>query len=380
MQLFPALLIGGPPHSGKTVLTYSLTQALRRLDIDHYVLRACPDGEGDWANEVDQKLVRTIRVKNDWTPAWVDAVALDIDRRHLPLLVDVGGNPQPWQEPIFSHCTHAVLLAATAEGLAQWRDYARRYGLTVLAEITTGMAGEPALWAEKPIFQARLVGLERQTVQHGPVFEALVNHLRPYVSYATDELRQLHFNTAPVDLPLDLDQLARTLDFVVEQHPVTWQPWQLPKLLDYLPNNTPLGVYGRGANWLYAAIACQTHPANFYQFDARLGWVRPPALHFGLPPLSVPLRVQQFHRPDYTEFAFSIEGGHLDYGDAGQIVIPPLPANRPLLLNGKLPHWLTTALAIAYSDAPLLAVYQPQAGNVVVSSRLSNFKPGDLWP
>ncbi len=50
MELFPAILVGGPPHSGKSVLTYSLTQALRRRGVDHYVLRAAPDGEGDWAN------------------------------------------------------------------------------------------------------------------------------------------------------------------------------------------------------------------------------------------------------------------------------------------------------------------------------------------
>jgi len=47
MNQFPALMIGGPPHSGKSVLAYSLTQALRARQIDHYLLRACPDGEGD---------------------------------------------------------------------------------------------------------------------------------------------------------------------------------------------------------------------------------------------------------------------------------------------------------------------------------------------
>ena len=51
MAHFNAILIGGPPHSGKSVLTYSLTQTLRQQGIDHYVLRACPDGEGDWSNE-----------------------------------------------------------------------------------------------------------------------------------------------------------------------------------------------------------------------------------------------------------------------------------------------------------------------------------------
>ena len=44
MELFPAVMIGGPPHSGKSVLAYSLTQALRARGVAHYVLRAYPDG------------------------------------------------------------------------------------------------------------------------------------------------------------------------------------------------------------------------------------------------------------------------------------------------------------------------------------------------
>ena len=58
MELFPAVMIGGPPHSGKSVLAYSLSQALRARQVAHYVLRAFPDGEGDWANEADQAMVR----------------------------------------------------------------------------------------------------------------------------------------------------------------------------------------------------------------------------------------------------------------------------------------------------------------------------------
>src|SRR6266849_6431229 len=93
----PAILIGGPPHAGKSVLTYSLTQALRKRNIDHYVIRACPDGEGDWSQEIDQDAVRVIRVKGTWMPSFVERVCRDLERRHFPLLVDMGGRPEAWQ-------------------------------------------------------------------------------------------------------------------------------------------------------------------------------------------------------------------------------------------------------------------------------------------
>ncbi|GCF10230.1 hypothetical protein KDI_37940 [Dictyobacter arantiisoli] len=38
MNPLPAILIGGPPHAGKSVLFYSLTHALRERNIPHHVI------------------------------------------------------------------------------------------------------------------------------------------------------------------------------------------------------------------------------------------------------------------------------------------------------------------------------------------------------
>lgn len=71
MTTLPAIAIGGPPHSGKSVLTYSLTQLLREQKIEHYVLRACPDGEGDWSNEAAPERVLAIRQKGQFTETFI---------------------------------------------------------------------------------------------------------------------------------------------------------------------------------------------------------------------------------------------------------------------------------------------------------------------
>lgn len=86
MNPFPAVMIGGPPHSGKSVLVYALSQA----QVAHYVLRACPDGEGDWSQETSQDQVRLLRQKGQFSDEFVERVRRDIERRHLPSLVDVG--------------------------------------------------------------------------------------------------------------------------------------------------------------------------------------------------------------------------------------------------------------------------------------------------
>src|SRR6266550_6319231 len=94
----PAILIGGPPNAGKSVLTYNLTQELRRREIPHYVFRANPDMEGDWflRDQDNQNNVRSINVSFEkyrhWTPEFREFVCHDLAlRRHLPLIVDLGG-------------------------------------------------------------------------------------------------------------------------------------------------------------------------------------------------------------------------------------------------------------------------------------------------
>jgi CRISPR-associated protein Csx3 len=387
MKLFPAVFIGGPPHSGKSVLTYSLTQALRRRGVEHYVLRACPDGEGDWANEADQALVRTIRVKGDFTPEFVDHMCRDLARRHLPLLVDVGGKPTEWQEPIFAHCTHAILLVKDEAARREWRGRAERHALPILAEITSQLAGHDVLSDAGLVLRGTMTGLERGRTATGPIFDALVERLAAIFAYDPAELRTIHRSLAPVETVVELDRLVRTFDVPVEGERALWEPHHLPQVLDYLPEGVPLGLYGRGPNWLYAALALHVAPAPLYQFDVRLGWITPPVLHLGTPDLHAPLQVRGYERPDHMRMEFTLPQAYVDYREAQELRVPLAPAGPStalrhgsgqgsgqasgLVLSGKLPLWLWTALALTYAkQVPWLAVYQPQWGDraVVISS------------
>src|SRR5258707_1980614 len=58
----PAILVGGPPNAGKSVLTYNLAQELRHREIPHYMFTANPDAECDWFFEGDIETVRQIQL------------------------------------------------------------------------------------------------------------------------------------------------------------------------------------------------------------------------------------------------------------------------------------------------------------------------------
>src|SRR5436305_14590468 len=82
----PAILMGGPPNAGKSVLTYNLTRELRRRGIPHYVFRASPEIEGDWFLQGDLETVRQIQLGvsdyRHWTDIFRGFVCGDLGHRH----------------------------------------------------------------------------------------------------------------------------------------------------------------------------------------------------------------------------------------------------------------------------------------------------------
>nr|HID14684.1 hypothetical protein [Anaerolineae bacterium] len=196
MELFPALIVGGPPDSGKSVLTYHLTQTLRKWGVDHYVLRANPDGEGDWRAEIDPDLVHTILFPRNWTLAFVENVCQDIARRRLPLVVDIGGRPQPWQETILDHCTHAILLTPNDDAHAHWLALLRRHNLLLVADLRSELHGANVVTTTQPLLTGVIAGLEWGQPLHSPTFDALVERVARLFAYDPDELRRTHLAAA----------------------------------------------------------------------------------------------------------------------------------------------------------------------------------------
>ena len=375
--IFPAVLIGGPPHSGKSVLVYSLTRALRAARVPHYVLRACPDGEGDWSNETDEAVVRTIRRKGPFNNAFVNSVAAYLQKRHLPLLVDVGGKPTPDQEALFGLCTHAILLigdrpddaGAYARDTAVWQEIANRQQLPIIAQIKSILQGENQLITAAPTVTGTIAGLERGTAVSGPAFDALVERLTRLFDYSEPELTSVHLAQAPVELTLDLPVLAKTLGALAGR----WSPQQIPALLDYLPEQTPLAIYGRAPNWIYSALALHALPAPVWLFDARLGWITPPDLpitedgNTAVSAVQTGWHASQRPGPGYTILEMATKSQYLNWENPGGLPLPEPQISAGLILSGKIPNWLLLAAARQFApDFDWLAVYQPQLGGAVV--------------
>lgn len=385
---FPAILIGGPPHSGKSVLIYSLTRALREAHISHYVLRACPDGEGDWAYQIPQDLVQTLRVKGAFTPQFTQQVISYLQKRQLPLLVDVGGKPTPEQEQIFAHCTHAILLIADRpddsdafeSDLQTWQTIMERNQVPILDIFRSDLQESEWLQTSQQASFQTLSALHRGKEIYGPVFEDVIDHLSslmlfPERSLAAIRKRQLSTSVHFIDLPLLAGKFGDR-----ERH---WQPEDLPLLLNQIPTDQAVAVYGRSANWVYAALALAAHPQPFMMFDAKLGWVTPPTLPRRAGNADEDdWKTQLIHQGDHLLLEMSTDSQYLDMDEPERIPLPPLPAGTGVILSGRIPHWLLVAVCQQLAPTQAwIAVYQPPLGAaVVVSSQNKAYHIGQCIP
>lgn len=388
VNLLPAILIGGPPNAGKSVLFYSLTKTLHERGVRHHAIRACPDGEGNWYQEIHQVLdpeaIRLLRynAKKGWNETFVNGICRDLKGRHLPLLVDMGGRPRDWQTCILQQCTHSLLLLRPEdkESTQFWHQLVESTSLLPLAQVYSQRSGLSTITDKVPVITGTIVGLERGSLASGPLFETLVERIANlFSSYSLEELERAKLDLAPVELVVNLDPLLRRLDPQAKE----WRPDLLPQLVDELPLNTPLAVYGRGPGWLYGTLAAHVNQQVFYQFDPRIGWVAPPTLRVSAELQSEELSVALKEHHDALVLTVSIHNDYLDHLQTDQLPFPIVPSEYGLILDGRIPHWLLTALVRLYQRVGVawIACHQPiLKAAVVVTSRVSTHRLSELIP
>ena len=162
----PAILIGGPPNSGKSVLSnalrLSLSAHLREATL--FLHRASWDGEGNWTHETPQvefseALVQTHEYRIHENPDTVTLIP-DFFRYHAAavqhlrqvvdcLIVDVGGLPQPEKLPLLQACSHYIVISRLPEAVEPWHRFCQPH-LTPLAVIHSRLSPNQGVHQTRP--------------------------------------------------------------------------------------------------------------------------------------------------------------------------------------------------------------------------------------
>lgn len=183
------IVLAGPPRSGKSCMREGLKQAIRMTPGAPYpyVITACPDGEGAWFQatvNADPALAAACKAayKAKFTPEFVERIATSVANCSLEMtLVDIGGIPSVENERICSSATHLVILAGDTGRIPEWREFATKLGLVVVAEIHSDYHGiEDFVEGVSPdgILRGSVHHLERgEDISTRPMIRALAEHL-----------------------------------------------------------------------------------------------------------------------------------------------------------------------------------------------------------
>jgi CRISPR-associated protein Csx3 len=388
VNLLPAVLVGGPPHAGKSVLFYHLTQALRARHIPHQAIRACPDGEGNWFHEGEPETVSKIRVKNgEWPSSFVERICQNLEYRCLPFLVDMGGRPRASQMSLFRFCTHSVLLLREdlPDDTLRWDQIVADNNLLPLARLNSEQEGNSIITESSPILQGTITRLDRhmpkQAYDPDPLFDALVEHIAAlFGSYKFDDRKKEYLKHAPTELTLDLGMALQMFTTTSTD----WTPAMLQPYLASLPTQVPLSVYGAGPNWLYAALATHADQQPFYIFDPKLpfGWIQPVHVSIGTEP-SPEIHIEPESYAEITILKITFPFDRLEYFQPDGLVFPSVVPEKGVIIDGRVPYWLLTALMRLYRDAgvPWIAPFYVRYNQAVIAySRVEQYQPGDLVP
>jgi len=366
INLLPAVVLAGPPHSGKSVLAHLLTRELTRAGVPHYLLRAVPDGEGNWFFTGDPGTVRGLRLRHKvgYSAEFVRHMCGVIQQRLLPLLVDIGGFPTSNQLCILQRCTHSILLFRTGQEREAWENQLNGLGLPPLAILRSNQAGEDQLETQEPVITGSISGLERDPTRRstGRAVACLVQHLTGIFRYEDGYFEKLHLQNAPLPV-LTEAELARRIGGTAAGGAL-WTPGDLAGLAGVLD---PAGqaLYGRGPVWLAAALGAAVHPWPLALFDVRYGWLQ-------LPELSATPNEMIRYEINRAGGMVWLEAG-LPHGffEPGDLYAPPLPENAGVVFSGALPRWAFAALVRqARPHSRWIGVYDPKlAAAVVVYSR-----------
>ncbi len=162
-SLCPALLVVGPPDSGKSVLSHALFQALLPDEPDVYLQRAQWDGEGNYILELganfedgDREALKAMN-RGQLTDRFFDYHAqaiLQLRRQKSLVIVDVGGMVQPEKQPVLEACSHYLIISAKPEAIAAWHEFCRDRGnLKPLAVLHSSLTVCETIHAREPFLE-----------------------------------------------------------------------------------------------------------------------------------------------------------------------------------------------------------------------------------
>ena len=375
------VVICGPPHSGKSVFIANL---IDKLPTDAYtIIRACPDGEGNWSNNKNQNETSIVRKKGKFTKSFIEEACKAIDNQtNKIVLVDVGGIMSKENKKVFEHCDSFVVLSSDEKKKKEWLKFGQELGLECLGSLDSSLEGQEEIYSRQPYLQGRIVGLERgEVLKNSQVINAIVSDIVRKSRYGEKSEKE---NTNFIGTMIDDTELGFDLGYGKEIltedgtsiKQVKWSEKALPEIYknikEKVDTKQPIRINGIRANFVLCAI-CKALKKNGAQnistYDTRtkqyipiksLPKKRGVKQTEGLSYNIIESKENIFMDIDITKEQYSLE-------DYEQCMLPQIKENKNLYLSGRMPLWLLASISNSY-DSNKIYTFQPGKGFTCISS------------
>ncbi len=182
------VVIGGPPHSGKSVFIQALRNKLRESKPDAfnenvYIIRACPDGEGDWFGDVKEEQGKVFRFSGVFTKEFAEQMADAIENTSKTkkiVIVDVGGKLDRKNNLIFSKCNSGIIVSSNPKETIKWVGAYEQSELKLLAIANSKIEGETKVISNEPL-EIDISNLDRNKVKDIIIPQSVVDIFIKYL-------------------------------------------------------------------------------------------------------------------------------------------------------------------------------------------------------
>jgi CRISPR-associated protein Csx3 len=190
-KLCPALMVVGPPDSGKSVFSHALFQTLLKQNPNIYLQRAHWDGEGNYVLEMDAEAtheeIETFKARNRGSlterffPYQAQAI-LELRKQKSLVIVDVGGMVQPEKLPILQVCTHYLIISSQLNAVEKWHNFCGvRANLTPVGVILSTLTETEIIHQSEPYVEMTCGAWIRGKAC--PIPEILLQRIQDIINY-----------------------------------------------------------------------------------------------------------------------------------------------------------------------------------------------------
>lgn len=377
-------IICGPPHSGKSVFISNL---VKLLPSGYYVrINANGDGEGTWSNNPDQDDVMGVRIKGTNSDEDFQHWKHQIEYAHKDIvIIDIGGRLQEDKAPLFDVSDSFIVVSNSEEMIGKWIQFGTSHGCTCIGTIFSKF-GElhESIISKEPYVHGVMSGLERgHNIEGSQLLNALADSIIDKSEFKGYEKKggTNVIDMYDIGIKLGMSHSRRT-NKGTAVHSVWYQPEKADLLYDYMKEfyagEQKYQIYGARSLWASCLVASclaenGTEEIDVYGHTSDR-YISVPKIGMGQSKSKL-LSFSIKENDEYVLLSVTLPSLFTPK-DCEDILLPPLNANKKLLLSGRIPSWFAVSIILSYGNDEKY-IHVPGIGYIKIADRKTH-KHGEI--